>query len=235
MGEIVTCDACAEEIEVPPYKLEKNEHHFCDRECYHNWKSDEWVPPWQEDDKPVVECKYCGDEFEIYPYQEGKRKFCSRECADEFKTTLHGAETGNWKGGKVTSFCQQCGQPFQYWDRDCEPNPKYCSKECYGIVQEETQKGENNPVWRGGWEHYYGANWEQQAEKARARDDHTCQRCGIDGEELDRALDVHHKKRLGWFREEYDAPEWWEKGNQLDNLVSMCSSCHKIVEWEENA
>jgi len=94
--------------------------------------------------------------------------------------------------------------------------------------------GENNPVWRGGWEWNYGPNWDDQREKAIERDDHECQRCGKHADEMPRSPDVHHQKRLGWFREEYDAPEWWERGNRLENLVTLCAECHLTVEWKEN-
>lgn len=232
MGEMVTCETCGDSFEVLPYKLEKNDHHFCNRECYHEWKRNDWVPPWTVEDKPTMDCVHCGETFEIYPFQEGKRKFCSRECSDEYKKTLRGPETANYQGGKVVAICEECSQPFGYYERKGEDNPIYCSRECYDATKSERMKGQNNPVWRGGWHHYYGANWDEQRAKALERDNHTCQRCGKHTSEQERSLDVHHKKRIGWFREEYDAPEWWEKGNELNNLVTMCPSCHKTIEWE---
>lgn len=94
----------------------------------------------------------------------------------------------------------------------------------YGIT------GEDHWCWKGGFDRHYGANWYKQTEKARKRDNHECQRCGIAQQDCSRALDVHHRKRLGWFKKKYDAPEWWEKGNRLSNLVTLCDNCHRKVE-----
>jgi 5-methylcytosine-specific restriction endonuclease McrA len=41
---------------------------------------------------------------------------------------------------------------------------------------------------------------------------------------------VHHIRPLRVFKEEYDEPEWYELANDLDNLVSLCASCHH--KWE---
>lgn len=92
------------------------------------------------------------------------------------------------------------------------------------------QPGQEHFNWKGGHEKYYGANWEEQRDKALERDDHTCQRCKTQESFDGRNLSVHHRKRLGWFKEEYDAPEWWERGNDLDNLITLCEPCHG--KWE---
>lgn len=228
MGEIIHCDACGTELEVAPHKLEKNDHHFCDRDCYHNWKSDDWEPPWQVDEKPTIKCEMCGDVVEVYPYEKDSRKFCGRECADEYKTTLREDETGNYQGGKTSYTCSECGDEFKEYP--AEGKNVFCSIECYNSAKSRRFQGEDNPAWAGGWDWWYGANWEEQRKKAIERDNHTCQRCGMHADEMERSPDVHHKKRIGWFKEEYDEPEWWEKGNSLDNLVTYCRNCHQKVE-----
>lgn len=77
--------------------------------------------------------------------------------------------------------------------------------------------GENNPRWKGGYEPYYGPDWRGQRRRALKRDDHTCQFCGTT--ENEREHDVHHKISYRIC-----------KNNKLDNLVTLCRSCHTKVE-----
>jgi DEAD/DEAH box helicase domain-containing protein len=67
----------------------------------------------------------------------------------------------------------------------------------------------------------YGANWNQQRDLARARDNYRCQVCGL--EESDREHHVHHKTPFRQFNSNIAA-------NQLTNLVTLCPSCHRRVE-----
>ena len=68
-----------------------------------------------------------------------------------------------------------------------------------------------------------GANWEIQAGKARERAGFTCQVCRGNEEELERQLDVHHKIPFRSFKSNVEA-------NKLENLISLCPSCHAKVE-----
>lgn len=92
------------------------------------------------------------------------------------------------------------------------------------------QKGEENSNWLGGHAEYYGPNWDEQRRRAMNRDDYTCQYCGKDMSGDGRDPDVHHLRRLKWYQDRYDAPEWWKKGNRLENLVCACRPCHN--RWE---
>jgi DEAD/DEAH box helicase domain-containing protein len=67
----------------------------------------------------------------------------------------------------------------------------------------------------------YGANWFRQKELARQRDEYQCQICG--SKEINRAHDVHHKTPFRSF-------DSYLIANQLDNLITLCSNCHKKVE-----
>ena len=80
--------------------------------------------------------------------------------------------------------------------------------------------GEKNPAWRGGYEPYYGANWTQQRRLTRKRDNYTCQKCGI--QENGREHDVHH---IIPFRE--FGLKRYKEANSLDNLTTLCMSCHR--------
>lgn len=70
-----------------------------------------------------------------------------------------------------------------------------------------------------------GANWVLQARVARERDGFACQICSISEEDLGRQLDVHHKIPYRSFASNVEA-------NRLENLISLCPSCHIKQETE---
>jgi 5-methylcytosine-specific restriction endonuclease McrA len=225
----VKCDNCGDVFDKQPAKVEKTNRDFCSLDCYHDFGHEGNTS--DEDVRVEKTCDTCDETYKVYPYRADESRYCSRECADKGDYHLEGEEHGRWSGGPETHTCQNCGDSFERYPR--KNDSKYCSRECFREASEGMFSGEGNPAWRGGWHHYYGANWDEQRAAAIERDDNTCQDCGVSGDELDRSLDVHHKKRIGWFREEYDAPEWWERANRLENLVSLCSSCHKKREWSK--
>lgn len=68
-------------------------------------------------------------------------------------------------------------------------------------------------------------NWPQKRESRLEIDGGECQDCGVTEEDYYRSLDVHHKKK----KEEFvngDGSVDWESANAMDNLVSLCQSCH---------
>jgi endogenous inhibitor of DNA gyrase (YacG/DUF329 family) len=219
----VNCTTCGDTVERIPSKADGN--NFCSRDCYHEWKRTDWEP---ESGKVAVECEQCGDDFQVYPYREDSARFCSRECKDNHMKGKSGAGTPAFSGAKEEYECDNCGATFKTYPYH---DTAHCSDECYRESLQAKYTGEGNPVWRGGRVDNYGPNWQAQRERALERDGYTCQDCGTHADEMERSPDVHHKKRLGWFKEEYDAPEWYERGNQVDNLVTLCPSCHMKREW----
>ena len=68
---------------------------------------------------------------------------------------------------------------------------------------------------------HYGPDWPRIRDRVRARDRYTCQVCGA--VEASRQHDVHHKVPLRVFTSLVEA-------NRLDNLTTLCPSCHHKVE-----
>ena len=67
----------------------------------------------------------------------------------------------------------------------------------------------------------YGPEWTRLRDRVRARDGYKCQVCGTP--ESTRQHDVHHKTPFRAFTSMAEA-------NRLENLTTLCSSCHHKVE-----
>lgn len=197
------CDNCGSEFglceSIYEFRVERNEHFFCSKQCYCEFHSK---------DSFITSCIICGKEVLIpnYRKKEGRKYFCSYECR---KTSQ-----------KIK--CDWCGREFLRKPSEIKEH-NFCSRECMGNWQSENMIGENSNSWLGGWEKYYGANWNEQKNKARERDNYTCQKCGII--ENGKAHDVHHKiafREFGIIN--------YKEANRLENLITLCSSCHSSIE-----
>ncbi len=73
----------------------------------------------------------------------------------------------------------------------------------------------------------YGPGWAQIRDRVRARDKYTCQVCGA--VETNRQHDVHHKVPFRAFRAPDGSPDLLQ-ANRLENLITLCSSCHHKAE-----
>ena len=76
-------------------------------EVKHRIKEGTWkkpIPPKTHKIKRViVQCEHCQKGFEIYPIQVGKRRFCSKRCAnDGFNAKTGGLRENSGRGAIVT-------------------------------------------------------------------------------------------------------------------------------------
>lgn len=185
----------------------------------------------------TVPCDTCGEDVERTQFQldEYDNHFCGNECRNEWlKSYSEGENNPNWNGGPVEVECEWCGETIEKERRNVEKSEHdFCSPSCtasYYSIEEGHGFGEReeNPSYKGGSTNnprYYGPNWQEQREKALERDGHECTECGAD--EL---LMVHHIKG----RDQFDTtePGWWKEANVLDNLRTMCRSCHRSLHHE---
>jgi DEAD/DEAH box helicase domain-containing protein len=74
-----------------------------------------------------------------------------------------------------------------------------------------------------------GPNWEQQRNWARERDGNRCRHCGAP-ERPSRAHDVHHIQPFRTFGYVRGKNDHYLEANRLENLVTLCTSCHRRVE-----
>jgi len=83
----------------------------------------------------------------------------------------------------------------------------------------------------------YGPNWPAQRDAARARDGYICRHCGAPERE-GRQHDVHHVtpfRAFGYTPGVNDIQAISKLANQLENLITLCSTCHRRVERARGA
>lgn len=75
----------------------------------------------------------------------------------------------------------------------------------------------------------YGPNWQEQRNNARKRDGFRCTKCNAPERE-DQEHDVHHVTPFRDFGYVAGRNEAYKEANQLENLQTLCRSCHRAVE-----
>jgi len=212
--ETLVCKHCGDGYEVPQSKAEGSR--FCSRECHGHHRGNS-----RPTNRATLTCEHCGDEYEVPQSKAEGSRFCSRECLD---ASMRGKERKKW----ATLTCEQCGCKYKMIQSQAEES-RFCSRECMDRWRSE-RTGEEHPLWKGG-RFPYGEGWtEAKKRRVRIRDQARCQDCGMTmPEHLDkygRDLSVHHIQPARTL----DDPE---NRNAADNLVTLCTSCHK--EWEQMA
>lgn len=184
-----------------------------------------------------LECPVCGDDFTREKSRVDRTKHasvCSPECHYEGRS--EGVIQREVEGGEYDTDgptllhreCKNCGDGFT--TTPAEDN-EHCSRGCFLEVHSDRMSGEGNPAWVDGSSRekrsWRGENWDEVRLKVYERDDYTCQKCGVkciarsryNGDNGSRIIQAHHI-------DGYEGPE----DNELDNLVTLCASCHTEVE-----
>lgn len=112
------------------------------------------------------------------------------------------------------------------------PEQEYFTDACWLCVGHElVERLASEGLWAGEQPGGRGPNWQQQRALALTRDQHRCRHCGA-AELPGRTHDVHHIvpfQTFGWVPGENDA---YLIANRLDNLVTLCSACHRRAEQQ---
>ena len=94
-------------------------------------------------------------------------------------------------------------------------------------IEARSIKGENHYAWNGGVGRYYGPSWPTQRKAAIERDGGECRMCSMTAEEHYKQhgtdIHVHHLCRFASFEDSAVA-------NRLENLVTLCFTCHNEAE-----
>jgi len=154
-----------------------------------------------------VECDMCGDMHYRRPTDKERydRSFCSQDCYSEWQSTYRVGENHH-QYERVENVCIGCGGTFE--TIPCKDWKNWCSHDCW---LENADNNTPTSMW--------GTLWRKQRAEALERDNNTCQRCGVEGS----SHHVHHKTPRSEF-------ETAEEAHTLDNLVTLCPSCHMKVE-----
>lgn len=212
-----TCPQC--EKDFVTYTGGNSEQVYCSQKCFSEFKSVIGITG-----KVIVYCANCNSPVQKYPSRLNyKRHFCNMDCKREFMT---GRKSGY--RNSIMKSCLICHRLFAL--PKSRKYRKYCP-DCDGRKYEDAYKdirrhGEEHPFFVSSKQKKKGRNWEEQAAKARKRDGKKCVICGEKGNE--RRLPVHHINP----RHEFKTLEELETiGNRLDNLITLCQSCHMKAEW----
>jgi len=124
---------------------------------------------------------------------------------------------------KVT--CATCSKVLRVpkWYAERGVRLYFCSPRCSEEWRKKAYPSDEELVKLDGRPEFKGANWPLQSQKARERDNFTCQMCGVTERELGRQLDVHHIIPFRFFKSSLEA-------NKLSNLITLCHSCHMKLE-----
>lgn len=238
---IFTCQECGNGFEVYKSRAKHNPK-FCTTECKYKNVRERETP-----NRKKIECLNCNKQVVKYNcrIEATSTQFCGMKCHDEYRSK------------QIEIPCEECEKPFKVKIARIEKqNPRYCSMKC----RNKAFRGENSPLYtmqkrnclyckdvfvvkqnqidvgRGLYcsneckhksfeldrpedsKHFYGTSfWLRLRSDCYNRDNHTCQRC----EKTKVRLDAHHI-----------VPRTFGGEDKLENLISLCSSCHHIVEHE---
>lgn len=214
------CEYCGKEFHVDGRHKNKK---YCSEECkkLKNSKYECRINENGEKEyKNEYTCEICGKTYVNWNPRHYIRRFCD-DCLSKHKQDLF--------INKITTTCGYCGKEIEvipsrfYANKYC-----YCDVKCMAKHYAEIYSGENSPTWKGGINKHYKGNWLHQANLCRERDNNCCQICGKTYEENDNHnMDVHHIKKYRLFKNPVEA-------NSLDNLISLCHSCHSFIHSNNN-
>jgi len=151
-------------------------------------------------------CKYCKEPFWIKK-SRSDQKFCSQECYS--------------RSNKTTKTCENCGNKIDLSNSEAKDR-RFCSRKCAAEWHGRQMKiWENKDEYKKAKKEAPG-NLKENKERARERDNRTCQFCGKvekNGEYDSYKIPTHHIKPIR------------EGGtNHIGNLITLCDSCHNRLE-----
>lgn len=165
-------------------------------------------------------CTICDEEFEYYP-SDKDGVYCP-ECVSESDGLLPGTQIE--RINRVTVDCRWCQSELERLPSELESLERgpFCDLDCYGEWLSQNVVGDDHHQWEGGTLNY-GTGWWKVRRVALERDAFQCRHCGRSAEDIGRNPDVHHLKPV----RDFDDPE---EAHTLENVVTLCRSCHQLVE-----
>lgn len=211
------CSYCNKEIRVSINKQKRDEHHFCNRECFSKWESENRVGDKSYNYKnalSIYKCVLCDKTFVSY---SKNRKYCSLECKNKAYEK------------RLELTCDNCGCNFKTtlshikWSNTRGHKHNFCSQECTRAYL----KGENHPSYILNRKDLKDQNHSDRTSPQMkdwrinvfTRDNYTCKMCGIRSSQgTPVILNAHHIIPFIKNRElRFD----------ISNGITLCDVCHK--------
>lgn len=168
-----------------------------------------------------TKCCYCGNEIEIMPRDEGKRKFCNRNCQSKWQSEFLRGKNHPEYMERIVVICDNCGGEIKKTPSYIKKH-NFCNQICKSKWQIKNLCNENNPNWKGGITSE-DINFRSSSEckdwrvSVFERDDYTCQECGDKGGVV---LNAHHILPYSDWRE----PRF---SLNIKNGITLCEDCHR--------
>lgn len=119
--EVVYCENCGDDKEIPSAKANRSERHFCDNDCQAEWiKSggfDENHDYWEPDHR--APCSNCGSDVSVgdHEYDDQNNFFCDSECRHEYSH-------------EIVS-CEYCGEEKEVINSKADSHDiHFCDNDC---------------------------------------------------------------------------------------------------------
>jgi len=174
-------------------------------------------------------CQQCNKKY-IDKWNNKNRKFCSCQCRQDSGITFNTGKTRFKKGRKPWNI------NINIWETKEHPRGMLGKENKWGHHSEETKNKMSvikKEQYKNGlqiWNYIdgrsklvspgrYGDDWKNIRMQIYKRDNFTCQECGITMSELKIPFHVHH---IIPFLTSFD--------NSLNNLITLCPSCHRRIE-----
>lgn len=211
------CNICGKDFKIYPY--EKNTAKYCSLECEYKARKNpdryKHIVNYAKTNKTRIitklkekQCLECGKLFNVWNYEYTKRKYCSSQCALEYAyKNRHNYKKKNIDNEIIKCKCG-CGKELSLYS-------KKGRKRQFIFGHNGKKEGKRPP-------HHDIQNksiWETIRKQIYQRDNWTCQICNKHGG----ILHAHHK-----------IPYRISKDNSLNNLITLCPSCHSKEEYKIN-
>jgi len=182
--------------------------------------------------KVEITCVICGIKKEFspthvsYPKRNYIRKCCSKKCMYKYLSVNYSGENSRsgFKNASLKRNCTICKKSFKETkSRVKDGRGKYCGRECYNKGM-RLRRGSETPNWLGGrikteiiFKGY--AWWRKLRNEIYARDNWTCQLCGVKCNNKQGPLKIQCDHKL---------PRIMGGTHDKSNLWTLCNRCHGI-------
>ena len=203
---IFKCTICQKEFNRAPAHAARVETLVCSHKCHAIAQTGSGNKMWQGG-KVTTQCPQCGNQNQS---NKGKlKKFCNMAC----RTTYYKIHGHPRSIAKTKIQCSGCGKtilknPSQLKERN------FCSRKCASYGHRQKITGQDNGRFRSGRWTGYAAEFRDASIIVRKRTNGACVTCNRP--ENYPKHPVHHVNG-----NKFD--------NQLQNLVTLCTSCHKQI------